>query len=301
MPRNGSGTYTVPITYTPNTLASAADVNSNFTDVATAMTGSLPRDGQAGMSGQMKLADGALATPGLTFDADQDTGIRRSGANTIRLVCGGVDIAEVSAAGLALLSGALSGSGTIPIGAGMDYWLPAPAPTGWILCYAQVCPPEKTALRAALIAAGYPYGQSGSDPLLPDKRGRASFGKDDMGGTSANRITNQSGGWNGDTLGGAGGAETHTLTEAQMPSHTHTGSALSASPTNPTYIAYQSNVGVQAGSSDTVPRTASAVAVQVSGDMSHTHSLSINSTGGGGAHNNLPPGISCNYIIFAGA
>jgi microcystin-dependent protein len=300
MPRNGSGTYTVPITYTPNTLASAADVNSNFTDVATAMTGSLPRDGQAGMSGQMKLADGALATPGLTFDADQDTGIRRSAANTMRLVCGGTDIAELSASGLTLLAGLLTASGTTPIGAGMDYWGTS-APIGWLFAYGQAVSRTTYASLFAIFGTTYGPGDGSTTFNLPDKRGRASFGKDDMGGSSANRITNQSGGWNGDTLGGAGGAETHTLTEAQMPSHLHTGSALSASPTNPTYIAYQSNVGVQAGSSDTVPRTASAVAIQVSGDMSHTHSLSINSTGGGGAHNNLPPGISCNYIIFAGA
>jgi microcystin-dependent protein len=57
---------------------------------------------------------------------------------------------------------------------------------------------------------------------LPDFRGRVLAGKDDMGGTSANRLTNQSGGLNGDTLGASGGAETHTLTTAQTPAHTHT-------------------------------------------------------------------------------
>jgi microcystin-dependent protein len=41
-----------------------------------------------------------------------------------------------------------------------------------------------------------------------------------MGGTSANRLTNQSGGLNGDTLGAMGGSETHTLTEAQLPTIT---------------------------------------------------------------------------------
>ena len=42
-----------------------------------------------------------------------------------------------------------------------------------------------------------------------------------MGGSSANRLTGQTGGVDGDTLGGTGGAETHTLTTAQMPAHTH--------------------------------------------------------------------------------
>ena len=42
-----------------------------------------------------------------------------------------------------------------------------------------------------------------------------------MGGSSANRLTGQTGGVNGDTLGGTGGNETHTLTTAQLASHTH--------------------------------------------------------------------------------
>jgi microcystin-dependent protein len=300
MPRNGSGTYTVPITYTPNTLASAADVNSNFTDVATAMTGSLPRDGQAGMSGQFKAADGALATPGITFDNDQDTGVRRSGANTVRLVCGGVDIAEVSASGLTLLAGALAGSGTTPVGGGMDYWGTS-APTGWLFAYGQAVSRTTYAALFAVLGTTFGSGDGSTTFNLPDLRGRASFGKDDMGGTSANRITNQSGGWNGDTLGAAGGSETHQLTEGQLAAHAHSGSANANGPNNPTYVAYGANVGVQAGASDTVPRTASAAATQVSGSLSHTHALTINSAGGGEAHNNLPPGISCNYIIFAGA
>lgn len=300
MPRNGSGTYTVPITYTPNTLASAADVNSNFTDVATALTGSLPRDGQAGMSGLLKLADGSLSGPGLTFDADQDTGIRRSAPDTFRLVSAGIDIAEVSAAGLSILAGVLSGNGLPPIGGGLDYWGTS-APAGWLFAYGQAVSRTTYSALFAILGTTFGAGDGSTTFNLPDKRGRASFGKDNMGGTSANRITNQSGGWDGDILGASGGSEAHTLTEAQMPSHAHTGATNSASPTNPTYIAYQSNVGVQAGSSDTAPRTASAVSIQVSGDMSHTHSLSINNTGGSGAHNNLPPGITCNYIIFAGA
>jgi microcystin-dependent protein len=58
---------------------------------------------------------------------------------------------------------------------------------------------------------------------IPDCRGRVIAGKDDMGGTSANRLTNQSGGLNGDTLGAMGGSETHTLTEAQLPTITPAG------------------------------------------------------------------------------
>lgn len=55
---------------------------------------------------------------------------------------------------------------------------------------------------------------------IPDLRGRTVAGKDNMGGTTASRLT-ATYSMNGTTLGTAGGAEQHTLTAAQMPAHTH--------------------------------------------------------------------------------
>jgi microcystin-dependent protein len=299
MPRNGSGTFTVPLTYTPNTLASAADVNTNFADVASGLTGSLPRDGQAGMSGQLKAADGALATPGISFEQDQDTGIRRSAANKFRMVCGGVDIAEFSETGLTLIAGELAALGLTPVGIGTDYWGTS-APTGWLFAYGQAV--SRTTYAALFTVFGTTYGAGdGSTTFnLPDKRGRASFGKDNMGGTAANRITNQSGGWVGSTLGAAGGAQTHTLTAAELAAHTHPTTVNLNDPGHQHSLA-QGALADQAfvggGSS-----TASQAAVNTNGAQTGiTVSVSVNANTGGGAHNNLPPGITCNYIIFAGA
>lgn len=60
---------------------------------------------------------------------------------------------------------------------------------------------------------------------LPDARGRVVAGKDNMGGTTASRITAAGAGIVGTTLGAAGGAQTHTLTVAQLASHDHSFSA----------------------------------------------------------------------------
>ena len=100
----------------------------------------------------------------------------------------------------------------------------------------------------------------------PDHRGRVIAGQDDMGGSSANRIVT---GFNGDTLGLAGGAETHTLTEAEMPAHTHPHTG----PNSAQAADSGSNVGGQPQAQTT------------------------SSTGGGGAHNNLQPTIIANVFI----
>lgn len=56
---------------------------------------------------------------------------------------------------------------------------------------------------------------------IPDHRGRVAAGKDNMGGSAANRLTTAASGVNGAALGAAGGSQSHVLTSAQMPSHTH--------------------------------------------------------------------------------
>jgi microcystin-dependent protein len=53
---------------------------------------------------------------------------------------------------------------------------------------------------------------------LPDLRGRAFFGMDDMGNSAASRLGSVV---TGTTNGASGGAETVTLSTTQIPSHTH--------------------------------------------------------------------------------
>jgi microcystin-dependent protein len=111
----------------------------------------------------------------------------------------------------------------IPPGVILDWALPT-APSGWALCDGAALATETPGgLRQALLDAGSPYGVNGSGhPLLPDLRGRVTTGRDDMGGSAAGRITGAGSGISGTTLGASGGAETVTLTTAQIPSHRHT-------------------------------------------------------------------------------
>lgn len=123
MARDGSGTYSVPNTFLPNTVMSATAVNSNFTDAGSELSNSLARDGQSAMTGQLKAIDGNTTTTGIGFGSDPNTGFRRAGADEMRWVAGGTDafyidvngkawaLGAVDVAGGLAIAGALSGAG----------------------------------------------------------------------------------------------------------------------------------------------------------------------------------------------
>jgi microcystin-dependent protein len=112
---------------------------------------------------------------------------------------------------------------------------------------------------------------------LPDMRGRTAVGGDAMGGTAANRITVGGSGIVGASIGVTGGSETHTLTSAQIPAHTHP---------------------INGGNSYSLMRTAGgSVGLTGGTGLADTVSNTSSNSGGGGAHNNVQPTAIVNYII----
>jgi len=116
---------------------------------------------------------------------------------------------------------------------------------------------------------------------LPDLRGRTPIGIGTGTGLTAR------------TLGAAGGAETHTLTPAQMPSHAH--GVNDPGHAHAVGTADDNNFG----NGTTIVNNNRPVDANASTYAAGT-GISIQAAGSGAAHNNMQPFIALNFIIKAG-
>jgi microcystin-dependent protein len=102
-------------------------------------------------------------------------------------------------------------------------------------------------------------------------------------------------------VGATGGADSVTLTEAQMPAHTHTFSGTTNTTGAHTHDVPNGNSGggstvILNGNSRSNDRN---TATTSAGDHSHTFSGTTASTGGGTSHENRPPYYALAYIMKA--
>lgn len=265
MPRDNNGNYSLPngsLVSDGETIAPSQH-NPPLQDIAQSLTGSLSRNGNGGMLTNLNMG-GFRAT-------NMAAGIQSTDAATV---------------------GQLAGIAGVPIGSMMD-WPSATAPTGWLICAGQIL--SRTDYSGLFAVVGTTFGApSGSTFKLPDLRGRVSAGLDIDSGGYADRLNAP----NSRTLGETGGAQTVTLTEGQMPSHTHavTGSTDIAG-------AHTHSIGRIAGAGTsqsyllTDSGSSAPFATGSNGDHSHSISVSAANTGGGEAHANVQPTIVMNKII----
>lgn len=111
-----------------------------------------------------------------------------------------------------------------PIGGFMPYVGTTAPNSAFVFPYGQAISRSTYSALFAITSTNFGVGDGSTTFNLPDVRGRVIAGKDDMGGSSANRLTNADDGLNGDTLGATGGVETQTLVTANLPAYTPAGS-----------------------------------------------------------------------------
>lgn len=247
--------------------------------------------------------------------------VRATGAFTIThnattLICpGGVNLTTIAGDTFTVISDSSSNARiynyqrnsfvppSVPVGTVFDY-AGSSAPSLWLFCYGQDVSRTTYAALFSAIGTTYGVGDGSTTFTLPDLRGRVVAGKDNMGGTSANRLTDQSGGLDGDTLGDTGGAETVTISQTHLPNVSLSSSGLSASSSTSVSIS-----GGTIGATSTaswgsdgggVNGVINAATISASATTTTTISGTVSLGGSGTAINNVQPTIILNKIIFAG-
>ena len=278
MPRNGSGTASIPNTFTPLTTADANDVNENFTDIASMITDSLPRDGQAGMSGQFLAVSGTVTEPGIAFNADPNTGFRRPAGDSMAAVCGGSDVATFDSTGVSVSTAPTDGDNltnktyvdAISPAGSVTMFASSTVPSGWLECNGAAVSRTTYATLFAAIGTTWGAGDGSTTFALPDLRGEFVRGWDHGKGTDTGRAFASS-------------------QADEIESHTHTGTTDSGGAHSHTYLRGLGGAGIGAE-----PGTSGATAGDTSSAGAHTHPFTTAATGG---TETRPRNIALMYII----
>lgn len=205
-----------------------------------------------------------LAPQKLGSDAQGDTFYRSSSGRITRLGPGtDGQLLKTQGAGANPMWDDVISSGMLMQFAGSS------APSGWLLCDGSAVSRTTYSDLFSEIGTTYGSGDGSTTFNVPDLRGRLPLGKDNMGGSSANRVTNSE----ADSLGGSEGDENKNL------QHSHTVLEIGTEH----YDWYGS-----AGTSGTPPGVDRLVA-------RHDHPDTGNA--GSATQDIMPPYLTLNYII----
>jgi microcystin-dependent protein len=220
-------TFTLPDVSDTLVTLSATQSLTNKTIAGATITGSVTDSANTTKSGTM---DAYGAT--VTFKDSAFT-IKNSGDSSKVIIFSAANISpsgtrtytmpDASGTVVLLNSGGLvdPSQGGVPTGTVLPFAGPT-APTGFLLCDGSAVSRTTYSALFGIISTTHGAGNGSTTFNVPDYRGRSLFGKDDMGGVAANRVTSAGSGVNGAGLGATGGAETVTLSLGQMPQHAHT-------------------------------------------------------------------------------
>ena len=143
-------------------------------------------------------------------------------------------------------------------------------PKGWALCNGQLLPINQNQALFSLL--GTTYGGNGQTNFaLPDLRGRVPI------------HTGQ-----GHTLGETGGEQAHTVSLAEMPTHTHVFQATNSNATQPGPMPNSTSIGYARAGNQMYGGAANLVAMAPN---------MVGNVGGSQSHQNMQPFLTLSYCI----
>jgi len=200
----------------------------------------------------------------------------------------------------------------VPAGAIMPF-AGSVLPTGWLFCDGSIVNISDYTVLFAAIAYSFKDRslllQNGATTFgLPDFRGRFALGADNMGGSSANRVSDV----NADTVGLASGVESRAIDVKNLPEHEHD----LRSPKGAQFYVILDDSGAQQDA-DTIPYDAptgsgAGQARTSSGGLLNRRNIVYNSNTGleefetfditelGTPYNVMNPFLTVKYIIYTG-
>lgn len=195
-----------------------------------------------------------------------------------------------------VINGNVTINGTLSVSEGDDPDLGAirlhptnTAPDNWMICDGSAINRVAYADLFALVGTTYGVGDGSTTFNIPNLKGRVAVGRD---GSQTEF----------DVLGETGGEKTHTLTSAEMPTHTHTQNSHTHATSNASYPNFaiyqdtmsQETVGEIAGTGWQMAQTTGSI---TSSTATGSTTATNQNAGSGGAHNNLQPYLVVNFII----
>lgn len=162
------------------------------------------------------------------------------------------------------------------------------APAGWLTCDGTAVSRSTYADLFARVGTTWGAGNGTTTFNIPDLRGRSPIGAGTGSGLTAR------------TLGTQYGTETHALSVAELPAHSHGGATGSGGPTTHYHNTDSGNrfVVTEAASTQYTTTSAGGQAVSFSDVDSHAaHTHTVSSEGSGTAHTSLHPVAAVHYII----
>lgn len=176
----------------------------------------------------------------------------------------------------------------VPSGVIWDYGGSA-APAGWLICDGTAIDRTTYANLFAIIGTAFGVGNGVTTFNIPDYRRRVSVG---AGGSGTATLAN--------TVGSTGGEERHTLSTAELATHTHSDPGhvhqeqLPAGAVRLAYVGGTTGVGSNFTFDDMTAHnyTDNIIALNTA-----SATTGIGSAGSGSSHNNLQPSVVVNKII----